>query len=69
MEISEEFNNLITRNLNGEVKFSLDDLYRIIPMTYKESRKYYPMVNYFRKLGIEIIIETKSHNKGHKLYN
>ena len=66
MEISEEFRNLVTYKLNGEVKFTLDEVYKAIPMTYKEVRVYYPLINYFRKLGIEITIKTNSNNKGYK---
>jgi ATP-dependent RNA circularization protein (DNA/RNA ligase family) len=39
--------------------FTLDDIYELIPMSVKEVKKYYPMINYFRKLGVEIKIESE----------
>ena len=59
MEISEEFRDLITYKLNGEVKFTLDEMYEVIPMQERKVKSYYPMINYFRKLGIEITIESE----------
>ena len=66
MEISEEFRKMIEIKEGGEVTLALSEIYEAIPMTYKEVRVYYPLINYFRKLGIEITIKTNSNNKGYK---
>ena len=46
-----------------EVKITLSKIFDIIPMYGKQIRSYYPLINYLRKLGIELNIEVD------KVYN
>ena len=63
MEISEEFRRMIEIKEGGRATFTLSEMYKSIPMSRKEVERYYPMINYFRKLGIEInIIVDKENN-------
>lgn len=58
IEISEEFRRMIEIKEGGKVTFTLDEIYNIIPLNEKKVKSYYPLINYFRKLGIEITIES-----------
>lgn len=40
------------------IEIELSKIYKLIPMNERKSKLYYPMINYFKKLGIEIIIRA-----------
>lgn len=58
--LDENFRHCIESGLPYKLQFTLDDIYEIIPMVDKRIQRYYPMINYFRKLGIEIVIESNN---------
>lgn len=64
MELDENLKDSILRSQSYYFEIELSRLYKLIPMNDKKVQRYYPMINYFRKLGIEIIISTNSNNKG-----
>lgn len=63
MELDENLKDSILRSQNYYFEIELSRLYKLIPMKEKQVRSYYPMINYFRRLGIEInIIVDKENN-------
>jgi hypothetical protein len=64
--LDSEFKRSIESNGNipYKLEFTLDDIYELVPIKEKQVRAYYPMINYFRRYGIEIKISTNSNNKG-----
>ena len=48
--------NCIRQNIPYKIEITLSKIYELIPMSFKEVRKYYPLINYLRKLGIELRI-------------
>jgi predicted CopG family antitoxin len=63
MKLDENLKDSILRSQNYYFEIELSRLYKLIPMKEKQVRSYYPMINYFRRLGIEInIIVDKENN-------
>lgn len=58
-----EFKRCILNRLPYRLEFRLDDIFQLIPVSRKKSEKYTAMVNYFRKLGIDIVILTERRNQ------
>lgn len=62
-EILSEYDfNLKEKLVNREeykLEIKLDNIHRLIPMIEKKVKSYYPMINYFRKLGVDINIESE----------
>jgi hypothetical protein len=58
-DLDDCFKSALERGMPYKFNFTLDDIYELIPMSVKEVKKYYPMINYFRKLGVEIKIESE----------
>ena len=50
--------NAIERKKGYKLEFTLDEIWNLIPMDRKKIDRYYPMINYFRKLGVDIKIMT-----------
>jgi hypothetical protein len=49
------------RLINGElytINLTLSKIYEILPMSEKKVKKYYPLMRYLKKLGIELNIEV-----------
>lgn len=64
MDYSQEFNDLVVYKKNGIVEFTLDEIYNLMPTPNKKVESYYSMIGYFkRKLGIEIIINSRNKNR------
>ena len=58
-EYDPNFRNCILNNRKYELKFTLNEIYSLIPLKIKEIRKYSPLVNYYKKFNIDIIITRK----------
>jgi hypothetical protein len=57
-ELDDNFRHALQTRTPYKLKFNLDDIYELIPMNEKKVKLYYPMINYFRKLGVEIVITS-----------
>lgn len=59
---------LTSITLNKEYKFniSLEEIYKLMPMSEYKIKKYYPLINYLKTLNIEMVISSNSNNKGAK---
>ena len=56
--------NCIRQKINYKVEYDLDCIYSIIPFYEKKIRSYYPLINYLRKLGIELNITSRKSSNG-----
>ena len=54
----EGFKTAALSNSSYSMEISLDDIYKMVPLKYKEIRSYYPLINYLRKLGIELKVNS-----------
>lgn len=63
MELDENLKDSILRNQSYYFEIELSKLYKLIPMKEKQVRSYYPMINYFRRLGIEISVKSENNNQ------
>ena len=66
-DLDDCFKSALERGMPYKFNFTLDDIYELIPMSVKEVKKYYPMINYFRKLGVEIKIESERRGRFSKI--
>ena len=68
IQILSNYDNNISLSIRQGLKYSfnigLDEIYEMIPFKERQIRSYYPLINYLRKLGIEMNITTISNNKG-----
>ena len=69
--IDEGFNEAIDKGLSYKLSFTLDEIWdltrEVLPMSRKQVEKYYPLINYLRKFGIEIEIKGGAKNQYTKL--
>lgn len=65
MELDENLKDSILRNQSYYFEIELSKLYKLIPMDRRKVERYYPMINYFRKLGIDIniIVDKRNNNQ------
>lgn len=63
MKLDENLKDSILRNQSYYFEIELSKLYKLIPMKEKQVRSYYPMINYFRRLGIEISVKSENNNQ------
>lgn len=63
MELDENLKDSILRNQSYYFEIELSKIYKLIPMDRRKVERYYPMINYFRKLGIEIVIKSENNNQ------
>ena len=56
------FKDAIINKKPYKLSFTLDEIWdltrEVLPMSVKEARKYYPLINYLRKFGIEVEIKS-----------
>jgi hypothetical protein len=56
------YDSNISSSLSLGIKYNfeitLNDIFNLIPMSEKKVKKYYPLINYLRGLGIEMKIMT-----------
>ena len=68
-EILSEYDTKLKEKLiNGEkykLEIKLREIYELIPMSSRKVQRYYPMINYFRRLGIDIniIVDKRNNNQ------
>lgn len=53
------FRDCILNNRKFELDITLNEIYNLIPLKSKEIRKYYPLINYYKKFNINIVITRK----------
>ena len=53
------FRDCILNNRKYELKFTLNEIYSLIPLKIKKTREYLPLINYYKKFNIDIIITRK----------
>lgn len=58
-DLDDCFKSALERGMPYKFNFTLDDIYELVPLKERKVRSYYPMINYFRKLGIEIIVKSE----------
>lgn len=63
MELDENLKDSILRSQSYYFEIELSKIYKLIPMDRRKVERYYPMINYFRKLGIEIVIKSENNNQ------
>lgn len=51
-------NDIISKRFSTRLVM-LNDIFEVIPFVKKESRKYYPLINYLRKLNINLTVLTR----------
>lgn len=59
MNYSKEFRSLIEHHESGDIEFTLDELSELIPMKVRRVQSYYSMMNYYKKLGINMIVTSE----------
>ena len=62
-----EYNSELRYHLElGELynfRMSLDKIYELIPMSERKIKKYYPLINYLRSIGVELTILSENNNQ------
>lgn len=58
-EYDPKFKEKLINREEYKFEIKLDNIHRLIPMIEKKVKSYYPMINYFRKLGVDINIESE----------
>lgn len=67
IKILDNYDNNLIKSIKSEDLYSLninlDIIFDIIPMSIKEVRKYFPLINYLKTLGIELNITSRKKYK------